>query len=181
MSARTGYLLSVSNVNNSELIDSKTQKTIVQHNWLKGHEFISAYGTHYTIVGLLGGGLSESWLAAFKLDDKGVAIRDSYTGRPKIERLANTPVIEQLNARGVYAPWDPRSKGVKVESMEVEAQVAEMDDEEMDDEKVVAPVKEVFVPEVSSQSAREAAEAKLLASIASMSNRHKKASEEILL
>ena len=175
----------MSNVNNSELIDSKTQKTIVQHNWLKGHEFISAYGTHYAIVGLLGGGLSESWLAAFKLDDKGVAIRDSYTGRPKIERLANTPVIEQLNKRGVYAPWDPRSKGVKVESTEVEAQVANLatslDDEEMDEEKVEAPVKEVFVPEVSSKTARDAAEAKLLASIASLSNKHKKANEEILL
>jgi hypothetical protein len=161
MSAGDDYLVVMSK---EDLIDSRTQKTIVQHNWLKGHEYTSAYGTRYAVVGLLGGGLSESYLAAFKLDAAGAPIRDSYTGRPKVERLATTLVIEQLNKRGIYAPWDLRSKGVFVESPEeVEAMVAEIEIDGMPEE-----MEEPVIPEVLPKTARELAETKLVASIAGM-------------
>ena len=147
-----------------DLIDSRTQKSIVQHNWLKGHEYTSVYGTRYAVVGLLGGGLSESYLAAFKLDGAGLPIRDSYTGRPKVERLATTLVIEQLNARGIYAPWDLRSKGVLVESPEeVEPLVAEIELDGVPEE-----MEEPAIPEILPKTARETAEARLVASIAKM-------------
>ena len=182
MSAKEGYLAAVSK---SELIDSRTQKTIVQHNWLKDHVFVSEYGSHFKIVGLLGGGLSESYLAAFKLDAKGEPIRDRDSGRPRIERLAITPVVEQLNKHGIYAPFDPRSKAVSVESVEVEPMVAErdidgevpeMEDDEMDE------VEEAVIPETVSRTARDKSETRLVAQIAHMTirSRDKKAPGEIL-
>ena len=155
---------------NRELIDSKTQKTIVQHDWLKGHEFRSPYGSVYQIMGLLGGGFSESYLAAFKLDANGQAIRDPYTARPRIERLAITPVIIQLNERGIYAPWDPRAKNLAAEpDLEAEAEVEQLvdlgedeEDSELDAEEAVA---EAHIPETSNQPTRAEREARLLARI----------------
>jgi hypothetical protein len=158
-----------------ELIDSRTQKTIVQHNWLKDHEFVSAYGTRYRIAGLLGLGFSESYLAAFKLDAAGDPIRVADTGRPKLERLATTIVIEQLNARGIYAPWDQRSKGAMVESGEEEVVVTEL---ELDE---VPEIEEPKISEKLSKSARDQAEAKLAASIANLGGKRKSSPEEILL
>ena len=148
----------------SELIDSRTQKTIVQHNWLKDHEFVSFYGTRYKIAGLLGGGLSESFLAAFKLDAAGNPIRDPERGRPKLERLATTPVIEQLNARGIYAPWDPRSKSLSVENAEAESVVTTIDLDEV-------PPEEPKISEKVTKATRDQAEARLAASIAKLSNK----------
>lgn len=161
-----------------DLIDSKTQKTIAQHNWVKGHAYTSEFGTRFEIAGLLGGGFSESYFAAFKFDKDGKVIRNSY-GQPKVERLATTPVINQLNARGIYAPWDPRSKMVSVESPVLEPVVVEVDLDE--DDVPEAEVEEVMIPEVSkSKEAREQAEARLIASIANLSIKSQPAENELL-